>query len=616
MSEAINSQILNESGPPDSHPTWLAWRQKDARRSLVKKLDALSLELDLLEFASKVCRSDSVSTSGAEEPSLPKLEISEIRRCCETQGLVKVLSLVSGTWKERLEIVWNAIKDAYVSGGSEHASLIRESLFVALRLHELGFPIPASAIAFRYATIGDMTLALKWYSHADASDSRDSRMAILQAQVELLEGKWNPDMRRGSLVRSRPGAALVVLHNSLPWSLSGYATRSHGLLQSIQAEGWNLTVVTRPGFPAEDIGFESDEPVTAEDLVDGIKYRRLDTDGYAYNQCPVTAYIARYAIALEREIRRARPAVIHAASNYISGMAAVIAARRTGVPVVYEVRGLWDLTKSSKQPEWEGSDQQRMQRLMEIRAARAADGVIAITGALKDELIESGVAESKISVVPNGVDTDRFQPRPPDESLQTELNIGNRVVIGYIGSIVGYEGLVDLVAAVAGLCPEYGDSFHVLVVGDGRALPELEAAIEAHKVESHFTIIGRIPHSEVERYYSIIDICPFPRKSVPVCEVVSPLKPFEAMAMGRAIVVSSVKPLKEFVQTPTDGLGVPKGRCGGPWTMSWQAHWRSIASRHTRHQCKGICREAAALGSTRWWSIERLSECHAPRLFL
>ena len=542
-----------------SHPTWLPWRQTDTRRSLMKKLDALSLDLDILELAGKVCKSESVSTSVAEEPSLPKLEISEIRRCCETQGLLKVLSLVSGTWKERLRIVWDAIKDAYVSGGSEHASLIRESLLVALRLHELGVLIPASTIAFRYATIGDMTRALKWYSLADAFDSRDSRMAILLSQVELLGGEWNPDMTRGSLVRSRPGTALIVLHNSLPWSLSGYATRSHGLLQGLRAEGWNLTVVTRPGFPAEDIGFKSDEPVTAEDLIDGIKYRRLETDGYAYNQCPVTAYIDRYAFVLEREIRRTRPAIIHAASNYISGIAAVIAARRTGVPVVYEVRGLWDLTRSSKQPEWEGSDQQRMQRLMEIRTAHAADGVIAITGALKDKLIESGVAESKISVVPNGVDTDRFQPRPADESLQTKLNIGNRVVIGYIGSIVGYEGLADLVAAVAGLCPEYGDAFHVLVVGDGRALPELEAAIEAHKVESHFTIIGRIPHSEVEQYYSIFDICPFPRKSVPVCEAVSPLKPFEAMAMGKAIVVSSVKPLMEFVEHERTGLVFPKG---------------------------------------------------------
>ena len=164
----------------------------------------------------------------------------------------------------------------------------------------------------------------------------------------------------------------------------------------------------------------------------------------------------------------------------------------------------------------------------------------------------------KITLVPNGVDTERFTPIPRDEELAESLGVAGKTVIGYVGTIVDYEGLDLLLDAAKQLARSRAD-FHVLIIGDGAQLEALRATAEAEGLTDVITFTGRVPHEEVERYYSIIDITPFPRLPLPVCEMVSPLKPFEAMAMGKAVVASDVAALAEIVTPGLNGLLHTKG---------------------------------------------------------
>jgi glycosyltransferase involved in cell wall biosynthesis len=358
--------------------------------------------------------------------------------------------------------------------------------------------------------------------------------------------------------RADPRRVLYLLHNSLPYASSGYATRTHGLLREIGRE-WDVSGVTRPGFPFDTPLPDVPGAVPDRESIDGVDYRRLTTTRGSWKKNPVTGYVERYASALTPLVRAERPFALHAASNHWNGLTAVETARRFGVKSVYEVRGLWEITRGSRNPDWRDSGMFRYVARMEADAARGADRVIAITGGLRDELVARGVPEDKIAVLPNGVDSHRFRPIGKDLDLERQLGLSGKTVIGYIGSILDYEGIDHLVRAAAKLAATRAD-FHVLLVGDGAEREEYEAlASELGVLGNHVTFTGRVPHDQVERYYSVVDIAPFPRLPLEVCELVSPLKPFEAMAMAKAVVVSSVRALDEVIHDGKTGLVHAKG---------------------------------------------------------
>src|SRR5699024_9209813 len=174
-----------------------------------------------------------------------------------------------------------------------------------------------------------------------------------------------------------------------------------------------------------------------------------------------------------------------------------------------------------------------------------ADRVITITNALREELIARGVDEHKITVVPNGAETERFRPRARNEELEERLGLKGKNVIGYVGSILDYEGIGLLLDSALRLKAERNDVVF-LFIGDGAELAQFRERVESENLGDTVMFTGRVPHHEVEEYYSIMDICPFPRLPLPVTEIVSPLKPFEAMAMEKAVVVSSVAAIEDF----------------------------------------------------------------------
>jgi glycosyltransferase involved in cell wall biosynthesis len=378
--------------------------------------------------------------------------------------------------------------------------------------------------------------------------------ARLRAEARLLAVAPPHGPRTGA--RPWTGDRRILYHasQSLPHHSSGYATRTHGLVSTLRAHGWAVEVHTRLGYPNDRYDFLGVRTVAPDATIDGVPYRfvpdrrrgQLALDHERYQEASVTSLIER--------ARALRPALIHSASNHIVGLAGVEAARRLGLPSVYEVRGLWHLTRAASEPTYLGSDHFRLIETLEARAASAADHVFAITGAVANVLVDCGVPRDRVTILPNAVDTHRFAPRPRDAALAARWGLGDDPVVGYVGSFKRYEGLDDLLEAAAQLRARRGDTFRVLLVGDGEALPALEAQARRLGLAGVVVFTGRVPHAEIARYYSVIDVMAFPRKGLPVCEIVSPLKPFEAMAMARTVVVSSVAALTEIVDHERTGL--------------------------------------------------------------
>lgn len=351
---------------------------------------------------------------------------------------------------------------------------------------------------------------------------------------------------------------LYLLHNSLPFHSAGYSIRTHGLLSELSRRGYHMEGVTRLGYPYDMPGLGGLPSIDQSDVIDDVRYSRLTAEPSRELKRPLHRYIQRYSGVLEEYALTVRPALIHGASNHWNGLAAVNVANKLGIPSVYEIRGLWEVTRASREPSWAYSEGHQLIVRMETDAACAASKVVTITGALRDEMIFRGVDPAKITVVPNGVDTSRFVPQKRDARLAKELGISDELVIGYVGSVLDYEGIGILLQAAHILRQERTD-FIILVVGDGAALEQLKRSVLERGQEGYVIFTDRVPHDEVNRYYSLIDVAPFPRLPLPVCEMVSPLKPFEAMAMGKAVVASNVAALAEIVSDGRTGLLHEKG---------------------------------------------------------
>jgi len=349
---------------------------------------------------------------------------------------------------------------------------------------------------------------------------------------------------------------------SMPHTTSGYAIRTHGLADSLNRKGFDVNVFLRNGYPLDRSDFKGDT-VNFTEEIENVSYYFSHTEPndsdlinyqevYNFNQ--LEEYENRAITAIISNAKKFQPMVIHSASNFVVGLAGAKAAKILGIPSIYEIRGFWHLTQSTKREGYENSDHYQLSERLEIEAAKESDYVFTITNALKEILVENGIDENKIKVLPNAVDSSKFNLNPKDKELEKELGFENKVVIGYIGSFVNYEGLDLLLEACAILKENHGDIFKLLLVGDGAMMQMLRRTTRFLQLEDHVVFTGRISHDEVQRYYSLIDIAPLPRKGLRVCELVSPLKPFEAMGSGKVLITSSVRALAEIVDDGVTGL--------------------------------------------------------------
>jgi PEP-CTERM/exosortase A-associated glycosyltransferase len=246
-----------------------------------------------------------------------------------------------------------------------------------------------------------------------------------------------------------------------------------------------------------------------------------------------------------------RPDIIHAHSPALCGAAASRAARALDIPFVYEIRAFWEDAAVGNLSGTEGNLKYRLTRALETRVVKQADAVFTICHGLKDDLVARGIPAERIAIMPNGVDLELFgEPVSRDENLARDLGLAPHApVIGYIGSFYAYEGVDDLIAAMP-LLRRTHPGARLLLVGAGSMDAAWRAAAAALPEPDAVIFTGRVPHTEVERYYSLVDVLAYPRKAQRLTDLVTPLKPLEAMAQRRLVAASSVGGHRELI---TDG---------------------------------------------------------------
>jgi len=348
---------------------------------------------------------------------------------------------------------------------------------------------------------------------------------------------------------------LHVLDHSLPLH-SGYAFRTAAILREQRALGWETLQVTTPRHGAARGEVEE---------VEGWRFHRTAFDR-AGGPTAGGAIYAREMAATARRIdalaRDFRPDVLHAHSPVLNALPAMWVGRRRGLPVVYEVRALWEDAAVDHGVTRTGSLRYRASRALETFALRRADRITTICEGLRRELAGRRIPESRITVIPNAVDTEAFRSgTAPDRALAESLGLAGRTVIGFAGSFYGYEGLDLLVDAFALLAPRHPD-LRALLVGGGMQEAALREQARVRGIADRVIFSGRVPHEEVQRYYDLIDVLAYPRRRIRLTDIVTPLKPLEAMAQGRMLVASDVGGHRELIRDGETGVLFAAGSAG------------------------------------------------------
>jgi glycosyltransferase involved in cell wall biosynthesis len=361
------------------------------------------------------------------------------------------------------------------------------------------------------------------------------------------------------------GRIAYVAASSLPYSISGYTTRTKGVTTGYRKIGYDIHVITKPGFPIDISADLSSNNIPMLDEIEGILHHRIYYPTKKGN-APVE-YTRLAAQSLQKKFIELNPEIVIAGSDYSNALPALIAARQLGIPFVYEVRGMWELSRASREQDYVGSPDFSVRQIMESFVAMQSDKVLTLTVPMMRNLVSRGVKSTNIALMPNGVDEGTVGLLPRDNQLAAQLGLPeNLPVIGYVGSILEYEGLTDLAKACAGLAGN-GISFLFLLVGEEKndrngmrpITEEIKTIFENAGIADRLFLTGRVPFSQIKSYYSLIDIAPIPRRPYEVSEMVSPIKPVEALAMGKTLVVSDVEALLDFVNDGTTGLSFRKG---------------------------------------------------------
>ena len=330
---------------------------------------------------------------------------------------------------------------------------------------------------------------------------------------------------------------LHVLDHSLPLH-SGYTFRTRAILKAQQAAGLKVCGITGLRHCADGPDCED---------IDGIMFHR--TRGPANGPMGLREWreinlLADAIVALAKDWR---PDLLHAHSPPLCGKAALIAAQRLGLPLVYEIRAFWEDAAVSNGTGSAGNLKYRLTRALENNVVAGADAVVTICQGLKDDLVARGTDPAKITLSPNGVDLALFgEILPPDPALAAELGLAEGPVIGFIGSFYDYEGLDDLIAAMPALIQRV-PAAKLLLVGGGPLENALKTQAAASPAATAIRFVGRVPHREVERYYALMDVMAYPRKRSRLTDLVTPLKPLEAMAQGKLVAASDVGGHRELI---------------------------------------------------------------------
>jgi PEP-CTERM/exosortase A-associated glycosyltransferase len=340
---------------------------------------------------------------------------------------------------------------------------------------------------------------------------------------------------------------LHILDHSLPLH-SGYTFRTAAILREQRRLGWETHHLTSPKHGAFKNDFET---------FDGLDFHRTPASRAPWAKLPLLGEIELMR-TLEKRIaaliEELRPDVLHAHSPVLNAIPAIQAGHRAGIPVVYEVRAFWEDAAVDHGTTTEGSARYRATRAMETWALKHADHVTCICEGLRADIVARGVPVERVTVIPNAVDAETFVPGgEADATLRQQLGLADAEVVGFIGSFYAYEGLDLLLEALPALI-ERRHNVKLLLVGGGPQDENLKARAAALGIADRVVFAGRVPHAEVQRYYDQIDVLAYPRHPMRLTDLVTPLKPLEAMAQKRIFVASDVGGHKELIRDGETGV--------------------------------------------------------------
>ena len=345
---------------------------------------------------------------------------------------------------------------------------------------------------------------------------------------------------------------LHILDHSLPLQ-SGYVYRTLGIVNQQRAFGWEPVLLTSgkhyvPGPARERIGewefLRTPRPTGLVTTLPGIGELKIISD------------LSR---RLDEVVREVRPDILHAHSPVLNGLSAIRVGHRHHLPVVYEVRAFWEDARASADAQNKTGLRYHATQRIETHVMRRADAVIAICQGLSCDMVARGIPSGKITVVPNAVDRNAFSgPREPDTDLAARLGLAGRTVLGFFGSFYFYEGLHVLLRALPEL-QRRRPEISVLLAGGGPEEARLRELAQELELGNGVVFAGRVAHHEIQRYYDLADLLVFPRLSMRLTELVTPLKPLEAMAQERIVVASNVGGHRELIRDRDTGYLFPPG---------------------------------------------------------
>lgn len=349
---------------------------------------------------------------------------------------------------------------------------------------------------------------------------------------------------------------LHILDHSIPLH-SGYTFRTRAILEQQRKLGWETFHVT--SAKQQHIGAQVE-------TVDGLTFYRSAVPKGLFSRLPVLnqwAVVQTLTQRLDDIIPELKPDILHAHSPALNGLAAIRMAAKYHLPLVYECRAFWEDAAVDHGTTQEGSVRYRVTKALETYVFRHADAITTICQGLRTDIIGRGVATEKITVIPNAVDIDKFSFGVAAEpELLKELKLDGKTVLGFIGSFYAYEGLLLLLDALPAILKQRPD-VRVLLVGGGPQQQAIADKIAALGLNEYVIVPGRVAHDQVQRYYNLIDILVYPRLAMRLTELVTPLKPLEAMAQGRLLVASDVGGHHELIRDRETGYLFKAGDQGG-----------------------------------------------------
>jgi len=348
---------------------------------------------------------------------------------------------------------------------------------------------------------------------------------------------------------TKPIKILHILDHSIPLH-SGYTFRTRAILEQQKELGWETFHVTSAKHKVAELPIEE---------IDGLKFYRSKLSTGFFVNLPIMnqwSIVKTLTERLDEIIPELKPDILHAHSPALNGLAAIKAGKKFNIPVVYECRAFWEDAAVDHGTTKEGSLRYRITKYLETYVFKHVQAVTCICEGLRKDIIQRGITEGKITVIPNAVNIEKFnygEDADPDPQLRKELGLEDKTVLGFIGSFYAYEGIPLILDALPEIIKQQ-PNIRLLLVGGGPQEQIIKEKVAKTQLEDYVIFTGRVSHDKVQDYYNQVDIFIYPRPPMRITALVTPLKPLEAMAQGRLVVASDVGGHKELINDQENGV--------------------------------------------------------------